>query len=298
MEILSSFNNIHGASFIRESIQGVPPGMLHYTRRKHFFFLSLKLAPSSVRLHNLGNSCFLNSILQYLNYIEPLTQYFLQGDYKSKLNTKNSLGSGGRIAVAYANILHDMWGGKYSTLAPRYFKQTVGNFAPQFNNIYQQDSQEFCSFLMDALHEDLNHVTDKPYVKEIEEIGIDDNIIAVISWRKHLLRHDSIIVDSCQGMHRSHLSCPDCRNKSVKFDVYSTISLPLPTYKISLISLADCLKEFTGAEILDEDNAWYCSKCQKHVYARKLITLWLTPDILILHLKRFKYKKYKKRGIV
>ena len=280
VEILRSFNNIHGAGFIRESIRGVPP------------------APGSVGLHNLGNSCFLNSILQCLNHIEPLTQYFLRGDYKPNLNTKNPLGSGGRVAVAYANILHDMWGGEYSTLAPRYLKQTVGNFAPQFNNVYQQDSQEFCSFLMDGLHEDLNRVTNKPYVEDFEGAGLDDNIVAIQSWRKHLLRHDSIIVDDCQGMHRSHLACPDCGNESVKFDVYSTISLPLPTNKKSSVTLADCLKEFTDSEILDEENAWYCTKCKKHVCARKLITLWSTPDILILHLKRFRYEKCARGGIV
>merc|ERR1712151_237232 len=281
VEILRSFNNIHGAGFIRESIRGVPP------------------APGSVGLHNLGNSCFLNSILQCLNHIEPLTQYFLRGDYKPNLNQKNPLGSGGRVAVAYANILHDMWGGEYSTLAPRYLKQTVGNFAPQFNNVYQQDSQEFCSFLMDGLHEDLNRVTEKPYVEDFEGVGMDDNFVAIQSWRKHLLRHDSIIVDDCQGMHRSHLTCPVCGRESIKFDVFSSVSLPLTTTKErDTITLQECVEKFMEGEQLDELNAWYSPSCRKHVCALKMIALWSVPDILILHLKRFTFDHCSHSGTV
>ena len=37
-----------------------------------------------------------------------------------------------------------------------------------------------------------------------------DKDAAVASWTKHLQRHDSVIVDHCQGMYRSHVTCPDC----------------------------------------------------------------------------------------
>lgn len=282
VEIMRSFNNIHGAGFVRESLRGVPP------------------APGSVGLHNLGNSCYLNSIIQCLNHIEPLTQYFLRSDHRKDLNQDNPLGSGGTVALAYASLLNDMWGGEFSTLVPRKLKQTVAVFAPQFNNMYQHDSQEFCSFLMDGLHEDLNRIKDKPFVEDTEGFGRDDHVVAIESWQKHLLRHDSIIVDHCQGMHRSHLICPKCSYESVKFDVYSTISLPVPLSRrssSSTIALSDCLEEYTSSEQLDDQNAWFCPKCKDHVCAKKLITLWSTPDILILHLKRFTFEK-KKTGIV
>lgn len=277
VEVLQTFNNVYGAGFVRESIRGVPP------------------APGSVGLHNLGNSCFLNSILQCLNHIAPLTQFFLSGAYKTDINKKNPLGSGGIVARAYASLLNDMWSGEYSTLAPRVLKTTVAQFAPQFNNCLQHDSQEFCSFLMDGLHEDLNRVIDKPYIEEMEGRGLKDDVVAMESWRRHLLRHDSVIVDHCQGMHRSHLTCPECGHESVKFDVYSTISLPIPEVEgMKTIPLSASLASFTSVEELDEENAWYCNQCQKHVCAKKRISLWSTPDILILHLKRFTFNKCKK----
>lgn len=150
---------------------------------------------------------------------------------------------------------------------------------------------------MDGLHEDLNRVRDKPYVENVEALGMEDSRAAMESWRKHLLRHDSIFVDYTQGMHRSHLTCPSCGRESIKFDVYSSISLPLaPAKDRSFIPLQECLDQFAAGEQLDEHNAWYCSTCKKHVCALKLITLWNTPDILVLHLKRFTFEKCQEDG--
>eukprot|EP00978_Attheya_sp_CCMP212_P024303 scaffold76138_cov53-Attheya_sp.AAC.4 len=283
VEVLKSHNNIFGGGFVRESLRGIPA------------------APGSIGLQNLGNSCFLNSILQCMNQMEPLTQYFLKGAYQRDLNRNNVLGSGGVVARAYAELLNDMWSGEYSILAPRLLKQTVASFAPQFNNVYQHDSQEFFSFLMDGIHEDLNRVKKKPYVEASEGLGRDDEVVAMESWRKHLLRHDSIIVDHSQGMHRSHLTCPHCGKESIKFDVFSSISLPLNTDEkddSAPISLSACLDDFITGEQLDEENAWYCPKCKKHVCALKMIALWNTPDILVLHLKRFSFKNCQRRRVL
>ena len=272
VEVLKSGLPNLGAGFMRESLRGNPP------------------APGSVGLHNLGNSCFLNSTLQCMNHITPLTQYFVTDVYLKDLNKRNPLGSGGNVAMAYASLLKKIWSGEYSTLAPRMLKQTVAAFAPQFDNSYQHDSQEFCQFLMDGLHEDLNRVENKPYVEELEGFGMQDDIAAIESWRKHLLRHDSVIVDHCQGMHRSHLTCPRCGRESVKFDIYSSISLPLvASKKQRTIPLEDCLEKFMEGEQLDERNAWYCPKCRQHVCALKMIALWSVPDVLILQLKRFTF---------
>jgi ubiquitin carboxyl-terminal hydrolase 8 len=262
-----------GAGFMRESIRGAPP------------------APGSVGLQNLGNSCFLNSTVQCLSHLELFTQYFMRERYEDDLNGRNPLGSGGQVATAYASLLKKVWGGEHSVLAPRQLKQTVAAFAPQFNNTYQHDSQEFCQFLMDGLHEDLNRVKTKPYVEELEGFGMEDDKAAIESWRKHLLRHDSVVVDHCQGMHRSHLTCPKCGRESIKFDVYSSISLPLAAKKDhSMIQLTDCIERFMEGEQLDERNAWYCPRCRQHVCALKMIALWTIPDILILHLKRFTFE--------
>lgn len=53
------------------------------------------------------------------------------------------------------------------------------------------------------------------------------------------------------------------------------------------ISLDDCLDEFGKAEILSENDAWFCPRCKEHRRASKKFELWKAPDILVIHLKRF-----------
>lgn len=43
-------------------------------------------------------------------------------------------------------------------------------------------------------------------------------------------------------------------------------------------------------EVLSQENTWYCSKCKRHVQAKKKFDLWKLPEILILHIKRFSTK--------
>ena len=53
------------------------------------------------------------------------------------------------------------------------------------------------------------------------------------------------------------------------------------------ITLQDCLNEFGKEETLSENNAWYCPRCKEHRQAQKKFELWRTPDVLVMHLKRF-----------
>lgn len=53
------------------------------------------------------------------------------------------------------------------------------------------------------------------------------------------------------------------------------------------ITLDDCLNEFGKEEVLSEADTWYCPRCKEHRRATKKFELWKTPDILVMHLKRF-----------
>lgn len=53
------------------------------------------------------------------------------------------------------------------------------------------------------------------------------------------------------------------------------------------ITLDDCLDEFGKEEVLSEQDTWYCPRCKEHRRATKKFELWKTPDILVMHLKRF-----------
>ena len=56
------------------------------------------------------------------------------------------------------------------------------------------------------------------------------------------------------------------------------------------VSLEECLDEFGKPEILSENDAWYCPRCKEHRRASKKFELWRAPDILVIHLKRFRFQ--------
>lgn len=60
------------------------------------------------------------------------------------------------------------------------------------------------------------------------------------------------------------------------------------------ISLEACLDEFEREEILSEQDMWYCPRCKEHRRASKKFDLWKTPDILIIHLKRFSSSGFRR----
>jgi ubiquitin C-terminal hydrolase len=47
----------------------------------------------------------MSSSIQCLSHAIGLTNYFLQGHFKSELNYKNPLGAKGQLAIAYGKLL-------------------------------------------------------------------------------------------------------------------------------------------------------------------------------------------------
>lgn len=179
-------------------------------------------------LHNLGNTCFMNSAIQCLAHTPKLVDFFL-GDYRREINYENPLGMNGELALSFGDLLRQLWVPGASPLAPKMFKMKLANFAPQFSGYMQHDSQELLAFLLDGLHEDLNRVKRKPYHEVKDADGRPDGEVAEEYWRNHLARNDSIVVDSFQGQFRSTLICPFCKKVSITFDPFMYLSLPLPS---------------------------------------------------------------------
>lgn len=75
--------------------------------------------------------------------------------------------------------------------------------------------------MLDGLHEDLNRITQKPYIEISNEIERrPDELVAAESWSNYKKRNDSIIVDTFHGLLKSTLVCPECSLVSVTFDPF------------------------------------------------------------------------------
>jgi ubiquitin carboxyl-terminal hydrolase 4/11 len=159
----------------------------------------------------------------------------LAEQYKKELNPDNPLGHGGAIAKTYASLLHSIYDDTNTTsFTPRVFKNVLGRYAPTFSGYGQQDSQEFMSFLVDGVHEDLNRILKKPYVENPESDDKTVNDPEAIrelgqKFREiHRARNDSVAMDLFNGFYKNTMVCPVCDKISITFDPYSLLALQLP----------------------------------------------------------------------
>ncbi|CAF1045772.1 unnamed protein product [Adineta ricciae] len=246
--------------------------------------------PGLCGLTNLGNTCFMNSALQCISNVPELTKYFLTNEYSSHINRDNPLGMKGDVAQAYGELIHEMWSGKTSYCAPKSLKHNVARYAPQFSGYAQQDSQEFMSFLLDGLHEDLNLVKKKPYVEKKDDDGtLDDDKLAAQEWSYYQKRNQSKIHDIFHGQIKSVVQCLTCGTKARTFDPICFLSLPLPnkkkirTYKVDYVRTHGQVKSYyiKANELgrMSDLVAAFCARFQpKKVEARNGTELMETDD--------------------
>ena len=95
-------------------------------------------------------------------------------------------------------------------------QKNIISFASQFSGTDQHDSQEFLSFVMDGLHEDLNRIKNKPPPvdmspeREARLESLPPELASEQEWDIYKQRNDSFIVDLFQGQYRNRLECLTC----------------------------------------------------------------------------------------
>ncbi|KAG9265133.1 ubiquitin carboxyl-terminal hydrolase 2-like isoform X1 [Astyanax mexicanus] len=248
--------------------------------------LNSKSAQGLVGLKNLGNTCFMNSILQCLSNTHSLRDYCLHNSHRRDLNNNSRTNTA--LMEEFARLIQAMWTSSGSeAVSPSEFKTQIQRYAPRFVGYNQQDAQEFLRFLLDGLHNEVNRVTVRPRATTEDFDHLPDEEKGKKMWSKYLEREDSKIVDLFVGQLKSSLTCTECGYCSTVFDPFWDLSLPIAKKGYGEVSLMDCVRLFTKEDVLDGDEKPTCYRCKARRRCTKKFTIQRFPKILVLHLKRF-----------
>ncbi|KAK7866294.1 hypothetical protein R5R35_007122 [Gryllus longicercus] len=246
------------------------------SRQRNFSPVYGDLGRGLTGLKNLGNTCYMNSIIQCLSNTTPLAKYFVSGQYRNDINRHNE--TRGEIAEEVAAVVRALWSSSYKCIATRDLRSVVGRHRDQFQTNQQQDSNEFLTILMDWLHEDLK----KPSVKSIGDVGRDQDDWEK-QWDEFYKENTSLIVLLFYGQQKSTVRCLKCFKESVKYETFSNLTLPLPS-NINSCTLEECVQLYVRGEHI---TGWKCPACKEQRDAMKKFDIIKLPPILVIHFKRF-----------
>ncbi|KAF1761258.1 hypothetical protein GCK72_009512 [Caenorhabditis remanei] len=259
-------------------------------------------------LVNFGNTCYCNSVIQALFFCRPFRERIL--NYKQTL--KKSSASKDNLVTCLADLFHNIANQKrrVGTIAPKRFitKLKKENDSELFDNYMQQDAHEFFNYLLNTISETL--ITEKKAEREktlrhgtIKKGNVTVNMAPATAG---LQRDDKTgerngitvegndfrnstettwIHEIFQGILTNETRCLSCETVSSKDENFLDLSIDVEQNT----SITHCLRVFSETETLCGDQKYFCETCSSKQEAQKRMRIKKPPQLLALHLKRFKY---------
>ncbi|XP_058722741.1 ubiquitin carboxyl-terminal hydrolase 25 [Vicia villosa] len=220
-----------------------------------------KTAPP-IGLRNLGNSCYLNSVLQCLTFTPPLANFSLRSQHSLPCDSPGSSCPFCILEKQIARLLR----ADLTSDAPSKILSCLRLFAEHFRCGRQEDAHEFLRYVIDACHNSCLRL------KKLRKKGGGGGEGGA-----------SVVKEIFGGALQSQVKCLCCGYESNKVDEMMDISLDV----FHSNSLRDSMQKFFQPEVLDGNNKYKCDGCKKLVTAKKQMSILQAPNVLVIQLKRF-----------
>ncbi|XP_023932520.1 ubiquitin carboxyl-terminal hydrolase 22-like [Lingula anatina] len=228
-------------------------------------------------LINLGNTCFMNCIVQALTHTPLLRDYFLSDKHNCQMINESER----CLVCEMCRLFQEFYSGVRTPHIPYRLLHLVWTHARHLAGYEQQDAHEFLIAALDLLHRHCK----------------GNNGLS--SSNPH---HCNCIIDQIfTGGLQSDVTCKECNNVSTTIDPFWDISLDLGPppggdARNSLYgngdepsSLMECLRRFTRPEHLGSSAKIKCGKCHSYQESTKQLTMKKLPVVACFHLKRFEH---------
>ena len=235
-------------------------------------------------LVNLGNKCFLNSILACLSNTLKLTDYFLSSKYKE--DDPEHLNKRKReyyLVLSYLNFIINAWE-KNQILKPKSFVENISQFVKKYYTFEQQDSHECLTYILEILHKGISYDIEVDIKGEVQ--NETDNLMkrSLEQWKSFYEKNYSYIVEIFHGLFYNKIDCNNCSFQEHVFEPFNCISINIPDKANELVSLTTCLDNYFNTK--ETIKTWTCEECNKSG-CDKSTHFWGMPNYVIIHLKRF-----------
>ncbi|OSD01095.1 cysteine proteinase [Trametes coccinea BRFM310] len=181
------------------------------------------------------------------------------------------------------------------TVAPRAFIDKLKELNELFRGSAHQDAHEFLNFLLNKIMEEMED--DRRRLGSIPNgappSGEDlSNSVATLSTIPPSAafpnRVNSTIVHRLfEGVLTSETRCLTCETVSSRDESFLDLSIDIDQNS----SVTACLRQFSASEMLCQKNKFFCDSCCDLQEAEKRMKIKKLPNVLALHLKRFKYQE-------
>ena len=286
-----------------------------------------KIIYGNSKYKNIGNTCYMNSTLAILQHTNIFTDFIINGSFsknlitniKRKINENNTISKDDHDNIQlqlYIEIINKLSYQLYQlfvaslqnddcSITPTSFKSSIGKINCMWNENMHQDSQEFFSFLITNLEEEIGQkvsfIPGRKFIKSNNNFSIKKNLLRIKaqkSWEKFLKNEYSPLKIMFNGLSHTNNKCEFCTNESNSFETFTTLQLSIPKNSKNVsddtktFHLYECFDHLVQEEELDFNNRMKCGLCYRKNKAIKKTSIWKTPKILVLHIKRFEINDY------
>ncbi|KAL5213432.1 hypothetical protein ABZP36_024279 [Zizania latifolia] len=232
-----------------------------YKQFSLFFSCSRQSQSVGAGLANMGNTCFLNAILQCITHTVPLFLKLCSTDHCAPCSYDKD---GFCSFCALKEHIDESLRRSGSVIRPVRFRDNLRKLSSDFRPGQQEDAHEFLRCLLDNLHKCTIDSKSKDKPSSFDE--------------------ESIVKQVFGGQLKSQLICCECGHCSETFEPFLDLSLEID----QVDNLTDALESFTKVEqIGDAENKLTCEHCNAKVTKNKQLMLDRSPDVIAFHLKRF-----------
>jgi len=181
---------------------------------------------------------------------------------------------------------------KTGSLAPSAFLTKLKQENELFNSTMHQDAHEFLNYLLNAVAEILTK-HQKEFTEKLAHMmppslpAIPQKYSMSIPTIPGSPRPASWIHELFEGILINETKCLTCDTITSKDESFLDLSVDIEQHT----SLSSCLRNFSSSEILCAKNKFFCDSCGSLQEAEKRMKVKKLPNILALHLKRFKYQE-------